>query len=65
MLRALSEIWVIEGPNYTRFSIFATVKIGFYHNFISLTCKCDKLDPSSPKCFDNDKSQEGGAGIYK
>ena len=31
-----SEILTIEGPNCTLFSIFATVKIGFYHNFISL-----------------------------
>jgi len=27
--------WAIEGPNNTKFSIFATVKIGFCHKFIS------------------------------
>ena len=26
----------MEGPNYTQFILFRTVKIGFYHSFISL-----------------------------
>ena len=30
-----SKIWAIEGPNYTRLSKFATVKIGFCHKFVS------------------------------
>ena len=30
-----TKIWAIEGPNHTRFSIFATVKIGFCLKFVS------------------------------
>ena len=34
-----------EGLKYTNFSIFATVKIGFYHNFISLWRQNYTFDP--------------------
>ena len=41
-----SKIWAIEGPNYAQFSIFATVKFGFYHKFISLLWQNYSFDRS-------------------
>ena len=41
-----SKIWAIEGPNYAQNSIFATVKIGFYHKFIRLLWQNYSFDRS-------------------
>ena len=45
-----SKIWAKEGPIYTQFSIFATDKIGFYHNFISLLWQNYSFDSSEFFC---------------
>ena len=53
-----SKIWAIEGPNYAENSIFATVKIVFYHKFIRLLWQNYSFDRSEIFCGTRYRSYE-------